>query len=149
MSITIYPVTPKDFADWEPLWQGYLRFYDSHVDDAVTRLTFARLNDAAEPMGGFIARDAGGVAVGMVNWLRHRSTWTAGDYAYLQDLFVTPDLRGGGVGRALIEAVYAAADAAGCSRVYWLTHESNTDAMKLYDRIARRSGFLQYRHLLG
>jgi GNAT superfamily N-acetyltransferase len=147
MSITIHPITHQDFAAWEPLWQGYLRFYESSLDDAVTRITFERLNNPAEPMGSFLARNGEARAVGMVNWIRHRSCWTEGDYCYLQDLFVDPNQRGGGVGRKLIEAVYDAAKAMGCSRVHWLTHETNTQAMKLYDRIATKSGFIQYRQM--
>ena len=85
--------------------------------------------------------------VGIVNYLSHRSTWTSGNYCYLQDLFVKQGLRGKGIGRALIEHVYARAAEIGCSRVWWLTHETNTDAMKLYDKVADRSGFVQYRKL--
>lgn len=139
---------PGDFADWEPLWQGYLAFYRASVADEVTRLTFARLTGGAEPMGGFLARDAAGRAIGMVNWIDHRSCWTVGDYCYLQDLFVAPDVRGSGAGRALIEAVAAAAKGRGCSRVHWLTMHDNETAMQLYDRIATRSGFVQYRMVL-
>ncbi len=83
-----------------------------------------------------------------MHWIYHRSCWTVGDYCYLQDLFVAEGLRGEGIGRRLIEHVYAEAGAAGCSRVHWLTHESNSDAMKLYERIADKSGFLQYRRIL-
>jgi GNAT superfamily N-acetyltransferase len=86
--------------------------------------------------------------VGLVHYIQHRSCWTVGDYVYLQDLFVDPDLRGTGLGRALIEHVYARAAEAGASRVWWLTHESNAQAMLLYDRIADKSGFVQYRKVL-
>ena len=86
--------------------------------------------------------------VGMVHYIQHRSCWTVGDYVYLQDLFVEPDLRGTGIGRALIEHVYARAAEAGASRVWWLTHESNAQAMLLYDRIADKPGFVQYRRNL-
>ena len=88
-----------------------------------------------------------GRALGLVHTVRHRSCWTIGDYCYLQDLFVAPDARGLGLGRALIEHVYREAAASGCSRVHWLTHETNQDAMLLYDRIGDRSGFVQYRKL--
>jgi len=83
--------------------------------------------------------------VGLVHHIRHRSCWTTGDYCYLQDLFVSPALRGSGIGRKLIEHVYAEASRAGCARVYWLTHETNATAIRLYDRVAERSGFVQYR----
>lgn len=90
-----------------------------------------------------------GEAVGLVHWIFHRSCWTTGDYCYLQDLFVAQSIRGGGIGRALIEHVYAEAEAAGAARVHWLTQETNYPGRMLYDRIAERSGFIQYRKLLG
>lgn len=135
-----------DHGAWLALWKGYQQFYKVNIDDSVTAETWRRLHDANEPMQCALAVDADGRAVGLVHWIFHRSTWTTGHYCYLQDLFVATDVRGGGHGRRLIEHVYADAKAAGCSRVHWLTHETNTDAMKLYDRIAERSGFLQYRH---
>jgi GNAT superfamily N-acetyltransferase len=141
-------LTSGDYADWLPLWQGYLTFYKASVPDSTTALTFERLTGGAEPMGGFIARDDAGRAVGTVHWIFHRSTWTPGNYCYLQDLFVASDVRNGGVGRQLIDAVYQHAAAHGCSRVYWLTHETNETAIKLYDKVADRSGFIQYRKML-
>jgi GNAT superfamily N-acetyltransferase len=89
-----------------------------------------------------------GKAIGLAHWIYHRSTWTAGDYCYLQDLFIAKDLRSSGVGRQLIEYVYAQARLADCARVYWLTHETNSKAMLLYERVAERSGFVQFRKLL-
>ena len=146
--IKIEPLRPEDHAAWLPLWRGYLEFYKADIAPEVTAMTFARLCDPAEPMGGALAwRD--GEATGLVHFIRHRSCWTAGDYCYLQDLFVAPEERAGGVGRRLIEHVYAVAISLGCSRVHWLTHETNTDAMKLYDRICDRSGFVQYRKLFS
>jgi len=139
------PLVAADRAGWEPLWQGYLQFYKAQVASDVSDLTFARLTGGREPMGGFVAVDQAGKLIGIVHWINHRSCWTAGDYCYLQDLFVATDQRGGGIGRMLIEAVYDKARSLGCPRVHWLTHETNTDAMLLYDRIADRSGFVQYR----
>jgi GNAT superfamily N-acetyltransferase len=143
----VRPLAASDRMDWEPLWQGYLRFYKISIPPQVSDLTFARLTGGRDPMGGFAALDDIGKLHGIVHWITHRSCWTAGDYCYLQDLFVAPDFRGAGVGRKLIEAVYAKAQALGCSRVHWLTHETNQDAMLLYDRIAERSGFVQYRKI--
>ena len=112
----------------------------------VTDMTWARLHDLAEPMHG-LGAFVDGRLLGIVHYIFHRSTWTTGDYCYLQDLFTAEDARGQGLGRALIEGVYERAGAAGASRVYWLTHESNTPARALYDRVADRSGFIQYRKL--
>jgi len=139
---------PEDHDQWLPLWRGYQSFYEVDLPPEQTALNWQRFHDPAEPMHCAVA-EVDGRLVGMVHYIFHRSCWTAGDYCYLQDLFAAPDCRGQGVGRALIEHVYAAAEAAGASRVWWLTHESNTDAMLLYDRIAAKSGFLQYRKLLG
>ena len=147
MQADIRAVTAADYAGWLPLWRGYQAFYRVDIPAAVTAETWRRLLDPAEPMWAALAV-ASGRAVGLVHWIRHRSCWTEGDYVYLQDLFVAPEARGGGVGRRLIEHVYDAARTAGCARVYWLTHETNHEAMTLYDKVAERSGFVQYRKLL-
>jgi GNAT superfamily N-acetyltransferase len=144
----IRPMVATDRSGWDPLWQGYLTFYKASVNDATTEQTFGRLTCGVEPMGAFLAIDENGQAVGVVHWIMHRSCWTQGDYCYLQDLFVVPELRNKGIGRLLIDAVYEKSRALGASRVWWLTHETNTDAMKLYDKVADRSGFLQYRKIL-
>lgn len=140
----IRPVTADDFEAWLPLWKGYQAFYHADIADDVTRATWQRLLDPAEPMNAALAI-IDGRAVGVVHWIYHRSTWTVGNYCYLQDLFATPGVRGKGIGRALIEHVYADAAEQKASRVYWLTHESNHTAMQLYDRIADKPGFVQYR----
>ncbi len=144
--ILIRPLVRTDRAQWEPLWQGYLEFYESSVPDEVTETTFERFFDDAEPIHALIAERDGEI-VGVVHYLFHRSTWTKGPYCYLQDLFTASHARGGGVGRKLIEAVYERAKAEGASRVYWLTQESNTAARALYEQVAERSGFIQYRKL--
>ena len=143
----IRPVTSADFTLWEPLWQGYLTFYKASLPAFVTRLTFSRLTGGKEPMGGFIA-ECDGQIVGIVHWVLHRTCWSAKDICYLQDLFVDPTLRGGGVGRKLIDAVRQMATEKDCFRVYWQTHESNAQAMELYDKVAERSGFLVYRQAI-
>ena len=143
----VRPLVDGDRAGWEPLWRGYLEFYKAQIAPEVSDLTFARLTSGREPMGGFVAVDGVGKLVGIVHWITHRSCWTVGDYCYLQDLFVDGALRGGGIGRNLIEDVYGKTRSLGCSRVHWLTHETNTHAMLLYDRIADRSGFVQYRKI--
>jgi len=140
----------EDHADWLPLWHGYLTFYKADLPETTTALTFSRLIDPAETtMGAFIARDGDGSAMGVTHWMDHRSCWTPGDYCYLQDLFVTQGARRKGVATALIEAVAAAAKKRGCSRVYWITHETNLDAQRMYAQVAERSGFIQYVKKLG
>jgi GNAT superfamily N-acetyltransferase len=145
-NVTIRPLRADERADWEPLWKGYQAFYKVVIPDQTTAVTWARLHDPAEAMG-VLGAYMSGCLCGIVHYLFHRSCWTVGDYCYLQDLFVAEGARSLGVGRALILAVEDRARAAGASRVYWLTHETNADARVLYDRLAERSGFIQYRKL--
>ena len=145
-NVVIRPVGAAERADWEPLWKGYLDFYRSSVSKETYDATWARLQDPQEPMFVFGAYVEGRL-LGIVHYLYHRSCWTTGDYCYLQDLFVAEGARKLGLGRALIEAVYQAAREAGASRVYWLTHETNTTARALYDTLAERPGFIQYRKI--
>jgi GNAT superfamily N-acetyltransferase len=134
----------NDFEVWLPLWKGYQRFYKVEIPESVTLKTWARFLDPAEPMHAALAF-VGEQALGLAHSIFHRSTWESGDDCYLQDLFVTQDARGSGIGRALIEHVYAEAQTRGALRVHWLTHESNHTARQLYDRLADRPGFIQYR----
>ena len=136
---------PTDRAAWEPLWAGYLKFYNSELPRAVTDTTWSRFQDPAEPMQCLVAEDDDGGLIGFTNIVFHRGTWAVGDFCYLEDLFVAPNARNRGIARALIEAVYALADERGAERVYWLTHETNTTARKLYDQVAEHRGFIQYR----
>jgi GNAT superfamily N-acetyltransferase len=146
-AVRIRPIEPADLDAWLPLWRGYQAFYRVDIAPETSRVTWARFLDPHEPMSAALAF-AGDEAVGLVHWIMHRSCWTVGDYCYLQDLFVDESMRGKGVGHRLIDYVYDAATAAKCSRVYWLTHESNAEARLLYDRVADRSGFIQYRKIL-
>ena len=142
---TIRPLQSADHADWRRLWTDYLIFYKATVPEEVYATTWKRLfTDGEFEPKGFIAVDEG-KAVGLVHYLYHRSCWTIGDYCYLQDLFVAEGARKLGLGRALIEAVYKEARATGASRVYWNTHETNATARALYDKLADRPGFIQYR----
>jgi GNAT superfamily N-acetyltransferase len=141
--VQIRAMRPEDSAAWQPLWRGYLEFYATDLADEVTRTTWQRLLDPEEPMFGLLA-ERGGRIVGFAHCVLHRGTWSLTRHCYLEDLFVAPEVRGGGVGRALIAAVYREADARGADRVYWLTHETNSTARALYDRVAERSGYIHY-----
>ncbi len=144
--IEIRALARGDHAAWLTLWAGYQEFYQADIAP-VTETTWQRLLDPAEPMHGALAWH-GGDQVGLVHWIMHRSTWSIGDVCYLQDLYVAPDHRKSGIGRRLIEHACDAAIAAGCPEIYWLTHDRNYTAMKLYDRIATRSSFVQYQKIL-
>ena len=142
--ITIRPLELSDNAEWRRLWTLYLDFYETTVSEDVYRFTWQRLFESGEfePKGLLAIVD--GQPVGLVHYLYHRSCWAIANNCYLQDLFAVPEVRGTGVGRALIESVHAAAARAGVSNVYWMTHETNTVGRRLYDRIARRTGFIEY-----
>lgn len=150
-ALTVRPVARQDYDAWLPLWDGYNKFYGRSGPTAlpieVTRTTWARFFDAYEPVHALVAESEGKL-VGLVHYLFHRSTTLIEPNCYLQDLFTDERLRGKGVGRALIEAVYERAKIAGCSRVYWLTHETNATARRLYDQVAENTGFIVYRQML-
>lgn len=137
-SVAVKVIDNNDFDIWLPLWKGYQRFYEVDIPFSVTLKTWARFLDPVEPVHAALGM-VGGQALGLAHSIFHRSTWTTDDHCYLQDLFVADDARGNGIGRALIEHVYADARRRGASRVYWSTHESNQNAMQLYDRIADSS----------
>ena len=145
--IVIRSIEPAERAAWEPLWQGYLTFYGVSLPAETTDATWSRFHDPAEPMFALGAYVDGELR-GIVHYILHRSTWSVGGYCYLQDLFVAEKTRGLGLGRALIEAVYARAGEAGAGRVYWLTHKDNATARRLYDAVADDAGFIQYRKML-
>ncbi|MET0735072.1 MAG: GNAT family N-acetyltransferase [Microbacterium sp.] len=145
----ITALVEADRVDWLPLWHAYLEFYEEELSEDQTELTFERVTDPDQAVHGAIARDDEGRAVGFVHWLTHVSTWSEGPYCYLEDLYVAPDARGGGVGRALIAFVTDWAGEAGCSQVYWLTQSHNATARVLYNKVADDTGFVHYSIDLG
>jgi GNAT superfamily N-acetyltransferase len=148
MGIAVRDLTKDDYAAWLPLWRGYNAFYGrtgpTALPDETTRVTWSRFFDAYEPVYALVA-ELDGRLVGLTHYIFHRSTTMVSPLCYLQDLFTAEQVRGKGVGRALIEAVYARARASGSTRVYWQTHETNTAARTLYDKLSQRSGFIVYR----
>jgi GNAT superfamily N-acetyltransferase len=148
LAMTVRPVHPGDFDQWLPLWEGYNAFYGRSGATAlaaeITQTTWARFFDPQEPVHALVAESDGRLC-GLVHYIFHRSTILLAPTCYLQDLFTDVAQRRNGVGRAMIEAVYDAARAAGSSRVYWHTHETNRTARNLYDQVAEDSGFVVYR----
>ena len=144
VSVTIRPLEAKDETAWRALWTGYLEFYKSSVPEAVYASTFTRLlGDDAHDFQGMVA-EQDGIVVGLVHYLFHRHCWRVENVCYLQDLYADPAVRGTGIGRKLIEAVYRAADQAGAPAVYWLTQEDNTTGRQLYDRVGQQTNFIKY-----
>jgi ribosomal protein S18 acetylase RimI-like enzyme len=143
--ISVRPLRPEDEPAWRRLWRGYLDFYETALPEEMYATSFARLTDPdVRDYRGLIAL-RGSDPVGLAHCIFHRHGWQVEDVCYLQDLYVAPAARGLGAGRALIEAVYAAADAAGAPSVYWLTQESNATARRLYDRVGFATPFIKYR----
>ena len=143
-STQIRPLVRGDEPAWRELWRGYLAYYETELSPEMYRLAFDRMlsgNDGE--FRGLIAERAGR-SVGIAHYLFHRHGWRAEPVCYLQDLFVAPEARGTGAGRALIEAVYSAADAASAPRVYWLTQHFNEAGRRLYDRVGNLSPFIKY-----
>lgn len=145
--VTIRPIRAEDESEWRRLWTAYLVFYESEVSEEVYQTTFARLLKGNEGVDneyrGFLA-EIDGKPVGLVHFLFHRHCWKVENVCYLQDLFADPEVRGQGIGRALIEAVYKAADEAGAPDVYWMTQEFNEVGRRLYDRIGKLTPFIEY-----
>ena len=140
----IRPLRQEDEAEWRRLWTAYLAFYKTTVPEEVYGTTFARLlGDDPKDFSALVAEQDGQL-LGLTHYLFHRHAWKIERVCYLQDLYVDPSARGTGLGRALIEAVYTRADAAGAPAVYWLTQDFNTEARKLYDRIAQVTPFIRY-----
>lgn len=143
-SLTIRPIGPEDYTLWHRLWTGYLAFYETRLPEETYRTSFARLlSDDPHTYHGRLAC-LGARAVGLVHYVFHAHMWRDAPVCYLQDLYADPDVRGTGVGRALIETVYAEADAAGAPRVYWLTQEFNYRGRMLYDRVGVKTPFIRY-----
>jgi GNAT superfamily N-acetyltransferase len=145
--VTVRAVTPQDYDPWRPLWDEYNAFYErtgpTALPEEVHETTWRRFFDASEPVYCIVAEREGKV-VGFSHYLYHRSTSRLELMCYLQDLFTAPDYRGHGIGRALIQRVYEIAGEAGCKRVYWQTHTTNTPARTLYDKVAKNFGFIVY-----
>ncbi len=133
-----------DKSDWLKLWQGYLEFYECDWAERISDLTWERFFDPKEPVFSVGAYEDEKM-IGFVNFVLHRSTWSERPYCYLEDIFVAPSYRGRGIGRELISAVKDYAKKEGCARLHWVTHEDNKTAQILYDKIANKSGFIQYR----
>lgn len=139
----VRPLEAKDFAQWLKLWEGYNTFYQRVISSEQTRYTFQRFIDANE-MHALVVEDQQEIK-GFVHYLFHANTATMSDVCYLQDLFTKEECRGQGIARRLMEEVYLKAQAEGSPRVYWLTHETNETAKKLYDKLATYTGFVVYR----
>jgi GNAT superfamily N-acetyltransferase len=144
MNLNIRELKETDKDRWLELWAGYLEFYKSNLSTEQTEFTWKRLITNEQKMYGFVAENESGV-IGFTHCLFRPSTWTETDYCYLEDLYVDPNIRGKGVGRALMNRVVKLAKEKNSKRVYWTTQEFNKTARVLYDSITSVSEFVQYR----
>lgn len=143
-ALIVRPLAESDRSAWDDLWSAYLAFYETTLPPEIYDTYFERLlGDDPQDYNGLVA-ELDGKLVGLTHYLFHRHGWKIENVCYLQDLYADPTVRGRGVGRALIEAVYTAADAAGAPSVYWTTQHFNTEARKLYDRIGTLTPFIKY-----
>jgi GNAT superfamily N-acetyltransferase len=146
-ALVVRPLAATDRRAWDELWAGYLTFYEAKLDPAVTETTWKRLVAPNGEMRGFVA-EINGRVIGLTHYLMHPSTWSINGYCYLEDLYVSENVRAQGIGRALIAAVEAAAREAGVTRLYWSTHIDNARARRLYDDVAEFKGFIKYQKQL-
>jgi GNAT superfamily N-acetyltransferase len=143
--VVIRAFQPSDEAAWLDMWKGYCAFYEFDAPQAVTHGTWERLITGDTAIAGLIAVNAvTGAALGLAHYVVHPFTWSEHPACYLEDLFVRPDVRGSGVGHALIERLIALCEHNRWARLYWLTRETNAAARRLYDRFAQRDDFVRY-----
>jgi GNAT superfamily N-acetyltransferase len=149
--LTIRPILRSDYDRWRPLWDGYNAFYErlgsTALPEEITQATWERFFDSCEPVKAIVAEQSDHL-VGLAHYVFHRSTTRLHDICYLQDLFTAERVRGRGIGRRLIEAVYEAARNGRCSRVYWQTQATNRAGRALYDKLGKHLGFIVYSHEL-
>ena len=144
MQCTVRKIEARDEGRWRELWDGYCRFYEREISEPITGHTWARIMDAASSVHGVVAERKGDGVIGIANYVIHENTWTLTPVCYLEDLFVDPGARAGGVGRQMIDWLLAEMKAHGWSRLYWNTRENNYRARGLYDKYTPHSGFLRY-----
>jgi len=144
MAVTVRPLAPIDEADWRRLWRAYLAFYETDVSEEIYSTYFERLLGTDPRDYSALVAERDGRLVGLAHYVFHRHGWKLEDTCYLQDLYADPSVRGMGIGRKLIAAVYAAADTAGAPSVYWMTQEDNQTARQLYDRVGQATNFIKY-----
>ena len=142
--ITIRALTTADEPRWRELFDAYIRFYEREPNETITRHALARANDPRSPVHAIVALDDTGHVIGIANYLTHESTTQLAPVCYLQDLFVDPAHRGGGVGMQLIDWLIAEMKREGWSRLYWNTRETNYRGRTLYDKYGPHTGFLKY-----
>ncbi len=143
-NLIVRPLLAADEPEWRRLWSAYLEYYETTVSEEVYASSFSRLlGDDAQDYNGLVA-ELDGRLVGLTHYLFHRHGWKIENTCYLQDLFADPDVRGRGIGRALIQGVYAAADTAGAPAVYWLTQDFNKAGRRLYDKVGVLTPFIKY-----
>ena len=143
-TVKLRELDKADFESWKRLWSDYLVFYNTKLNALIFETTFERLVSKENTAQNAIVACKNNEMVGLVHYIFHPDNWNIEDDCYLQDLFVVETARGLGIGRSLIEAVYAEADKRGSPSVYWLTEKTNKKARALYDKVAQATSFIEY-----
>ena len=141
--MVISTIEEQDRQQWEPLWKGYLDFYEVTLSSAQSDLTWERFFDPSHVFQAVVAQIDGSI-VGIAHAMLRQSTWEAVGDLYIEDLFVAPSARGQGVARGLIERFREQALAQGVGSLYWQTRAGNLKAQALYDQIATKNDYIQY-----
>ena len=140
----IRPLEQRDREQWQYMWGEYLNFYETKLPPQIYSRTFSRLIDSTNTNQNCLVAHSGETLHGLVHYIFHADNWETTDVCYLQDLFTLKEMRQQGIAKALIEAVYEAADTNGTPSVYWMTQDFNQTARKLYDQVASLTPFIIY-----
>lgn len=134
----------RDRVAWEQLYAGYAAFYEVEQTPVMRARVWGWIQDPGHEVEAFVAEDASGTLVGFAHFRPYARPLAAAVGGFLDDLFVAPESRGSGAGRALIAALAEEGRARGWSKLRWITAEDNARARVLYDKVATCTAWKTY-----
>jgi GNAT superfamily N-acetyltransferase len=138
MALKIRPGRPADVPLIAQLIRGLARFEKLEDEVTMTEDLLAKGLFGDPPYAETLLAEEGGTPVGFALFFHNFSTFLARPGLYLEDLFVIPEHRGHGVGRALLVALARLAVDRGCGRLEWSVLDWNREAIGFYERIGAR-----------
>lgn len=142
---TTKPLNRGDREDWRPLFEGYAEFYGVAVDDDIVDTVWNWLLDPEHVLEGLLTRDASGRAIGLIHIRACPRPLGGCDIGFLDDLFISPDIRGSGAADAMFESLRELARQRGWPAIRGITQHFNERARRLYDRYTGGpSDFIMY-----